>query len=130
MLKKIWPVHLVLILMAILFGAMSSIKNLPFHDFKYLQFTNLFLYLIGIISLFLQDKAIGVDNPNIFLRSVLGGTMLKMFGMVIWILGYVMWKREDYDAYAILVSLFVYLIYLGIEVFWMMKQYRKKHAQK
>jgi hypothetical protein len=128
MLKKIWPLHLVLILMAISFGAMSLIIDLPFHDFKYLQFSNLFLYLIGVVSLFLQDKAIGVDNPNVFFRSVLGGTMLKMFGMVIWILGYVMSNREDYDAYAILVSLFMYLIYLGIEVFWMMKQYRKKHA--
>jgi hypothetical protein len=127
-LKRILNLHITLIVLVALIWIADFVEAAPWKDVYFLHITNLLLYLIGIASLFMQERAIGNSNPNVFLRSVLGGTMLKMFGMVIIILGYVMWKRESYDAASIFTSMIFYLIYLSVEVVWLMKKYRATHA--
>jgi hypothetical protein len=126
--SRIWPLHLTLILVGLLLWISSFFAETPWTDFRFLHATNFLLFLFGFISLFIQERAIDAKNPNVFLRSVLGGTMIKMFGMVIVILAYVMWKRESYDAASIFVSMIFYLIYLSVEVIWLMKKYRTAHA--
>lgn len=127
-LKRIWNLHITLIVLSVLIWLPDYFEAAPWKDVYFLHTTNFLLYLVGIVSLFMQEKAIGVSNPNVFLRSVLGGTMLKMFGMVIIILAYVMWKRETYDAASIFVSMIFYLIYLSVEVMWLMRKYRATHG--
>jgi hypothetical protein len=127
-LNRVWPLHFTLVLLSVLLWISGLFTEIPWKDFHFLHATNFLLFLFGIVSLYIQERAIDAKNPNVFLRSVLGGTMIKMFGMVIIILAYVMWKRESYDAPSIFVSMIFYLIYLSVEVVWLMKKYRAFHA--
>lgn len=127
-LSRIWPLHLTLILLSVSLWISGFFPETPWKDFRFLQATNFLLFVFGVVSLYMQERAIDAKNPNVFLRSVLGGTMIKMFGMVIVILAYVMWKRESYDAASIFISMVFYLIYLSVEVMWLMKKYRAIHA--
>lgn len=89
---------------------------------------NLFLLLIGSLSLRLQSKAIHHQNPNVFVRGVMGGMMIKMFLSVIAVFIYVYSSGKEFNKRGIFIAMFFYLIYLGVEVFSLMKMNKAKNG--
>lgn len=93
-----------------------------------LHASNIFLLCISTASIFMQSKAIHNKNPNVFVRAVMGGMLLKMMGCGAAVLFYYFVSGEDFSKSSVVVSLIFYLIYLTTEVIVMTKLNKGKHA--
>ena len=88
-----------------------------------------FLFMgTGLLVFFMQKNALNNKNPNVFIRSVMAGMMIKMFSTVIAVLAYVILVGPTYNKKAVFISLFMYLIYLAAEVMAISKVNSKKNV--
>lgn len=90
-------------------------------DVPVLIAANIIFLLLGIVVYFMQKSALKNPNPNVFIRSIIGGTMIKMFGTVIAVVIYVVQAGNGYSKNAVFAALILYLIYLAVEVICMSK---------
>ncbi len=112
---------------ALLIGLRAQLTALHI-DTNVLMAANGFFFLLTVLSSVIQLKSIGHPNPNVFVRMVLSSMMLKMFATVLAVLGYTLWIGEQFNKRAIFLSLFVYLLYLTIEVSITFRLNKNKHA--
>jgi hypothetical protein len=84
--------------------------------------------MISLISLNLQIKGMKNANPNVFVRSVMGSMIIKMFVVVGVVFAYVSLSGDHFNKRGIFISLFFYLIYLAVEVYSLMKLNKQKNA--
>lgn len=89
---------------------------------------NLLFMLISVFAFFIQQNALKNPNPNVFIRSVIAGMMIKMFSTAFAVLAYVLTVGKGFDKKAVFLSLFLYLIYLAAEVMAISKVNRKRDA--
>ena len=89
---------------------------------------NVLFLVTGILVFFMQKNALGNKNPNVFVRSVIAGIMIKMFSTVIAVLAYVVTVGQGYNKRAVFISLFMYLIYLAAEVIAISKVNKTKNV--
>jgi heme/copper-type cytochrome/quinol oxidase subunit 3 len=128
------PAKLFLPLLIVYFGialfCFVAKKNLAaLHiDVPVVQLANTFLLILSIISLLFQYNGMQDANPNVFIRRVMGSLLLKMAVCVGAILIYHFLSGGQMNNRAILVSLFLYLVYLVVEVWILMNLNRKKNA--
>ena len=97
-------------------------------DSTLLNISNYFLLFIGIVSLVFQSRAIHNKNPNVFVRSIMSGMMIKMLLTVIAVVIYVYFSGNSFNKRGIFIALFFYLIYLSAEVFTLTKMNNNKNA--
>lgn len=97
-------------------------------DVAVVRVANTFLLILSIFSLLFQYKGMQDANPNVFIRRVMGSLLLKMLVCVGAILMYHFLSGGQMNNRAILVSLFLYLVYLIVEVWILMNLNRKKNA--
>jgi hypothetical protein len=97
-------------------------------DVEVLQAANIILYILSLITLNLQIKAMKNTNPNVFIRSVMGSMMIKMFVVVAIVFAYAILSGDHFNKRGIFISLFFYLIYLAVEVYSLMKLNNQKNA--
>lgn len=103
---------------------------LKYHiDQDVLIYANLIFLLTGILVFFIQKKALTNSNPNVFIRSIMSGMLIKMFTTVIAVFAYVMSAGKGFDKKAVFISLFLYLIYLAAEVIAISQQNKKRNVQ-
>lgn len=88
---------------------------------------SLFL-IITLITFFIQQKALQNSNPNVFIRSVMAGMMIKMFVCIIAIIIYWFVMQDKFSSATVFAAMLVYLIYLGVEVSLVTKLNRQKNA--
>lgn len=89
---------------------------------------NTLLFLLSILSFFIQKKGLHNKNPNVFVRSVMSGMMLKMLFCVAAVILYVYASGSGFSKRAIILSLFLYLFYLSAEVFIVSKMNKQQHV--
>ena len=97
-------------------------------DSYVLMAANVIFLLSNIIVFLFQYKALHHSNPNVFIRSVIAGMMLKMFVCAIAVLAYVVIAGNSYNKRGVFISLFFYLIYLVVEVNILMRLNKTKNA--
>lgn len=97
-------------------------------DVNVLFAANFIFLLINMLVFLYQKKALTNPNPNVFIRSVIAGMMIKMFVCAIAVLAYVVLVGKDYNKKAVFISMFIYLIYLAAEVATLMKLNNQKNA--
>ena len=97
-------------------------------DVVVLQGANAILYLLSLISINWQIKGMKNNNPNVFIRTVMGSMMVKMFIVVTVVLAYAMLSGNNFNKRGVFISLFLYLIYLATEVYALMKLNNQKNA--
>lgn len=97
-------------------------------DTSVLLAANLIFLLTNIIVFIFQHKALSHTNPNVFVRSVIAGMMVKMFVCAIAVVAYVVAIGDNYNKKAVFISLFFYLIYLAVEVAILMRLNNRKNA--
>ena len=88
---------------------------------------SLFL-LLALITFFVQQKALQNKNPNVFVRSVMAGMMIKMFSCIIAIFVYWFVMKDKFSKASVAAAMLVYLIYLVVEVMMITKLNRQKNA--
>jgi hypothetical protein len=77
---------------------------------------NILFMLLHVLVFMLQKKAWHNANPNVFVRSVISGLMIKMFSTALAVVAYVIIVK-NYSSATIFLGLFLYLFYLAAEVF-------------
>jgi len=91
-----------------------------------LRIGNILLFALTIFSITYQHRALGHKNPNVFVRSVMASTIIKMVIIAAGVLIYAKVSGPHFSKNAVMGILLMYLAYLGIEVFVVMKLNRKK----
>lgn len=118
----------VIIIFAAITVLILALKGFLVHkgfDIYVLLGANTLFFLMGLLVFSLQKKALSNANPNVFVRSVISGMMIKMFACVIAVLAYVVLTGNDYNKRSVFLSLFIYLIYLAAEVAAIMQLNKK-----
>ena len=126
--KMLKPVIIIFIGLTILIFSGDTIWQKFNVDKFVLLGANLLFFIVSLTVFFIQKNALLNTNPNVFVRSIIAGMMIKMFSTVLAILAYIIITGNDYNTRAIVLSLFMYLIYLGAEVFAISKENNKKNV--
>ena len=127
-LRFLFPLFIVFILftLVVLFMA-GPIKNAGF-DNNVLLGANILFFILNLVSFFIQRKGLQNSNPHVFVRSVMGSMILKMFICIIAIITYVYLSGSNFNKRAVFASLFLYLLYLVTEVTIIMRMNKKNNA--
>lgn len=99
-----------------LFYRDGGLKLSFFLDVYVVVIANLILFLLALLGSYRHAKALEDKNPNVFIRSIMGMTVLKFFVLVAAALIYVFMAKENKNVPAILVSLVLYILYAILEV--------------
>lgn len=99
-------------------------------DVYVLHAANILYLVMGIAVFKYQQIALTNANPNVFIRSIMAGMMIKMFITVIAVLAYVLIAGKGYNTKAVFISLLLYLLYLGVEVSILSKENSRKNAKR
>ncbi len=97
-------------------------------DANVLIIANLLFFAISLIAFYLQKRGVENKNPNVFVRGIMGGMMIKMFLVIISLMIYAFVWKESFSKMSVLVSMFLYLIYLVVEVAVATKMNKQKDA--
>lgn len=82
---------------------------------------NMVLLVLTGANMLMQVKAMANPNPNVFTRSVMGGTFIKLLLLVVALAIYLFLAGSNRSIYAIVVSAGLYIAYTAIEVKGMLK---------
>lgn len=115
------------VITALIFALKSFLVHQNISASVLLAANSLFL-IINIVVFLLQKKALGHTNPNVFVRSVIAGMMVKMFACAIAVIIYVISMDGNYNKKSVFIALFIYLVYLAVEVAILMRQNSRKNA--
>lgn len=116
-----------IILSAAIFIASPQLQKAGF-DTRILLAANGLFFLMNLGVFLLQKKALANKNPNVFVRTVMAGMMIKMMTCAIIVIVYVSKAGPAYNRKSVFTALFIYLIYLAVEVGTVMKLNRRNNA--
>ena len=122
------PLFSIFVIITALIFVLKTILSRYNVDTNVLLAANLIFLLTNIIVFVFQHKALSNPNPNVFIRSVIAGMMIKMFVCAIAVVAYVVAIGDSYNKKAVFISLFFYLIYLAVEVAILMRLNNRKNA--
>lgn len=109
-----------MILLFVIFNALFMFNNKWLAkwglDSNVLIIANLILFIINIVSYLLQKKGVKNTNPNVFVRAVMGGMIIKMFTCIIALMIYAFVWKDQFSKMSVIAAMFLYLIYLAVEV--------------
>jgi len=77
---------------------------------------NSLIFVLNVLVYSMQKKALKNTNPNVFVRSVMAGMMIKMAVCVVALLIYALAFKKTFSKMSVFASMFLYLIYLFVEV--------------
>jgi hypothetical protein len=86
---------------------------------------NALLFLITLLSFVVGVKGIKDPNPHAFVRSVMGGMMIKLFACIIAAFIYIYMAGNNINKAALFACMGLYLLYTFLEVSLLMKLMRK-----
>ena len=85
-------------------------------DHIVLLVVNMILFSLSALSLLMHQKAASNKNPNVFVRSIMLATVLKLLVIIIGVVLYVYTSGETRSNYAIYVGMLLYIFYTIVEV--------------
>ena len=89
---------------------------------------NSLFFIINIVAYAMQKKALKNANPNVFIRSVMAGMMIKMAICIIAVMIYALAFKNNFSKYSVFAAVFLYFIYLAVEVRAATKLNKQKNA--
>ena len=126
--KQILPLIFLFIILNAFFLTMPSFLEKKGIDRDVLIAANSLFFLTNFVVFLLQRKALQNANPNAFVRSIMAGTMIKMLVVAGAFVAYIMLAGKAVNKPAVYVSIFLYFLYLAVEVAIVMKMNKKKNA--
>jgi hypothetical protein len=97
-------------------------------NFEVIHGANLLFCLISLVVFNMQYKAMFNKNPQVFIRSVMGGMLIKVFACVIAVIAYYFISGTAFNKPAVYASMVIYIVYLVVEVRTIMKLNKTKNA--
>ncbi len=95
-------------------------------DQEVLLIGNVILFAITLISYLMLRRSFGHSNPNVFVRSVFGSFMIKLFVCLGVVFIYVAATKKELNKPALFTCMGLYLVYTAMEVGILMKLLKKK----
>ena len=89
---------------------------------------NCLFFLVSLFVFRMQYVAMYNSNPNVFIRTVISGMIIKMFACVIGVVGYYFISKDAFNKPAVYISMVIYIVYLVVEVRTIMKLNKTKNA--
>ena len=120
-----------IVLFVIFTGALTAAKTLLAKwgiDYSILLIANALFFLISLIAFYMQQKALNNSNPNVFVRSVMGGMLIKMFVCITAVIVYRLVAGNSVSKVSVFAAMFLYLLYLAVEVAVITKLNKHKNA--
>jgi len=81
-----------------------------------LGFANILLFILSLAVLSLQKKAMKNPNPQVFIRSIMLGSFIKLIVIAVAVMLYLVIAGEKKSVYAVVASMFLYIVYTAIDV--------------
>lgn len=97
-------------------------------DSDVLVIANIIFFGVSLLVFFMQQKALNNSNPNVFIRSVMGGMLIKMGVVITAVIVYRLVAGNSVSKVSVFAAMFLYLIYLAVEVAVITKLNKKQHA--
>jgi hypothetical protein len=85
-------------------------------------------FLVSLLVFRMQYRAMQHSNPQVFVRSVMMGMIVKVFVCIGGIIAYYFLSRQSFNKPAVYVSMLVYIVFLAVEVRTIMKLNKNKDA--
>jgi hypothetical protein len=126
--KQFVPLVLLFIILNAFFLTSRTFLEKHGIDCDVLIVANTLLFLTNFITILIQRKALQNTNPNVFVRSMMGGMLIKMFVLLGAFIAYVILMGKTVNKPAIYISIFLYFLYMGIEVAIVLKLNKQKNA--
>jgi len=89
---------------------------------------NCLFFLVSLFVFRMQYVAMYNSNPNVFIRTVISGMIIKMFACVIGVVAYYFISKDAFNKLAVYISMCIYIVYLVVEVRTVMKLNKTKNA--
>lgn len=93
-----------------------------------LVIANIIFFAISLIAFFMQKKALDHTNPNVFIRSVMAGMLVKMGVCIFAVILYRLIAGDAVSKVSVFAAMFLYLLYLAVEVAIITKMNKRKNA--
>ena len=87
--KMLLPLLIIFIVLTIFILSATNLWHKYNIDKNVLLGANFLFMGAGLLVFFMQKNALTNKNPNVFIRSVIAGMMIKMFSTVLAVLAYV-----------------------------------------
>lgn len=126
--KAIFPIAFIFIFLNTIF-----IVNRPFFerhniDKDVLIAANAILFISTFITILLLQRALKNSNPNVFVRTMMAGTVIKLLAIALSFIAYAFAVQKNINKPAVYISIFLYFLYLAIEVAIVLKLNKQKNA--
>ena len=126
--KIIFPLFIIFLFLSASLSISKTILGKWGIDYKVLLVANALFFLVSLGVFFMQKKALYHTNPNVFIRSVMAGMLIKMGVCVFAVIVYRLLAGSSVNKVSVFVAMFLYLLYLAVEVRVIMKLNRQKNA--
>ncbi|MEI7965381.1 MAG: hypothetical protein WCH29_09420 [Chitinophagaceae bacterium] len=127
-LRLLLPLFITAMISALILFGCAVIWSGSAVDFRVLHGANILFFLLSAVAFQLQYGAMLNSNPQVFIRRVMLSIMLKMLVAVVAVIAYVLISGKSFNKPAVFISMLVYMLYLVVEVWLLMKQNKTKHA--
>ena len=97
-------------------------------DYLVLIIANSLFFVVSLLVYQMQKRAVKNPNPNVFVRAVMGGTMIKMVVCLIAVAIYAVAFKNVFSKMSVFAAMFLYFFYLFIEVRMATNLNKKKNA--
>ncbi len=125
-LKGFMPVLILFVILNVIFVVGRNALENWGADQETLIAGNAILFVFTLISFLVALRGLHNPNPNVFMRTVMGSIMLKMFLIVIAAFVYISIYRKDINKPALFTCMGLYLVYTFLEVSGLMKMLKQK----
>jgi uncharacterized membrane protein YbjE (DUF340 family) len=97
-------------------------------DYLVLIIANSIFFVASLLVYQMQKRAVKNPNPNVFVRAVMGGTMIKMVICLIAVAIYALAFKNIFSKMSVFAAMGLYFFYLVIEVRMATNLNKKKNA--
>lgn len=126
--KNILPLIISFLVLSLVILAGKLFYHTGQVDYGVVLFFNCLFFLSGLLVFRMLYRAMQHSNPNVFVRTVMAGTMLKMGICIVAVIGYYFVSRPAFNKPAVYAGMIIYVVYLVIVVRTVMQLNRKQNA--
>ena len=123
------PVILLFIIVTVLVFILSGWLDAHKIDHFVLLGANCILFMLILITGFIQINASKNSNPHAFVRGITLSTFIKLMVIAASVMIYLIVSKQNKSVYAVGVAMFLYIVYTVVEVNEAMRLNRKKNEQ-
>ncbi|HNK27971.1 MAG TPA: hypothetical protein PKG65_03555 [Ferruginibacter sp.] len=126
--KNILPLIISFLVLSLVILAGKLFYHTGQVDYGVVLFFNCLFFLSGLLVFRMLYRAMQHSNPNVFVRTVMAGTMLKMGICIVAVIGYYFVSRPAFNKPAVYAGMIIYVVYLVVVVRTVMQLNRKQNA--